>query len=165
MIRAERSTTASAATVHDLLIDVDAWAVWSRHVASVVAERRLVEPGWVGKTRAFFAPGATTMVVDEVRPDGGFRWSSTVGPWRLDYDNAVIPEADGCAIRFTAELQGPAAGLLERLVAPISAFGQRRRMARLAALAELVDRSEFGRRAQAELPTDPSPSDGAADRR
>lgn len=140
MISTETRSTAAPATVHELLIDVDAWRVWSPHVASVEATTRRVEHGWVGATRAFFSPAATSMTVDDVRPDGGYTWHSNVGPWRLDYDNAVVPDNGGSFLRFTARLTGPAAQPLERLVAPLSAYGQRRRMARLAALAELVER-------------------------
>ncbi len=139
MIRSEFTTTASAATVHELLVDVKAWSLWSPHVASVSSDRDRVEPGWVGETRAFFAPTVTTMIVDEVRPDGGYRWHSTAGPWRLDYDNLVLATSTGCTIRFTAELRGPAAAVLERLVAPLSELGQRRRIARLVKLAEIVE--------------------------
>lgn len=140
MIRTESTTTATTATIHELLVDVDSWSLWSPHVAQVSAERDRVDSNWIGETRAFFAPSSTTMVVQEVRPDGGYRWSTTVGPWRLDYDNAILGAADGCIVRFTAELRGPAATILERLVAPISARGQRRRIARLIQLAELLDR-------------------------
>lgn len=139
MIDTESMTTAPAAIVHELLVDVEAWDLWSPHVASVSADEDRVHSGWVGETRAFFAPTATTMIVDEVRQDGGYRWSTTVGPWRLDYDNAVVAMVDGCKVRFTAELRGPASAVLERLVAPLSALGQRRRIARLIKLAELVD--------------------------
>lgn len=139
MIRTEFTTSASPVTVHELLVDVDAWSLWSPHVAFVSSDQNRVEAGWVGETRAFFAPSPTTMIVDEVRPDGGYRWYSTVGPWRLDYDNLIIPTTGGCAVRFTAELRGPAASVLERLVAPFSALGQRRRIARLIKLAELVE--------------------------
>lgn len=106
----------------------------------MTAGERRVGPGWTGATRAFFSPGKTTMVVDEVRPDGGYTWHSTLGPWRLDYDNAVVPANDGSTLRFTAQLSGPANAVVERLVAPLSALGQRRRMARLARLAELFAR-------------------------
>ena len=41
------------------------------------------------------------MIVDDVRPDGGYTWHSTVGPWRLDYDNAVVPAEDGSTLRFS----------------------------------------------------------------
>lgn len=140
MITTETPTTAEPTTIHALLTDVDAWAHWSPHVASVECDSRQVESGWVGETRAFFAPSATTMIVDEVRPDGGYRWHSTVGPWRLEYDNAVEPTGVGSMVRFTATLHGPASTLIERVVAPLSARGQRRRMQRLADLGELVER-------------------------
>lgn len=125
--------------MHELLVDVDAWSLWSPHVASVSSDRNRVESGWVGESRAFFTPTATTMVVDEVRPTGGYRWHSTVGPWRLDYDNLVVATPSGCTVQLTAELGGPAAAVLERLVARFSALGQRRRIARLIKLAELVE--------------------------
>lgn len=142
MIRTEHATTASPTTVHRLLVDVDAWALWSPHVAEVRAGERKISHGWEGATRAFFSPGHTEMVVDEVRPDGGYRWHSSVGPWRLDYDNAVTPAADGSTVTFSARLSGPGAGVIEPLVAPLSARGQRRRIARLARLAELMERAE-----------------------
>ncbi|MEM7274265.1 MAG: hypothetical protein AAF547_14375, partial [Actinomycetota bacterium] len=62
MIRTEVHGRASAATVHELLVDVDAWGLWSPHVASVVADSDRVAPGWTGATRAFFAPSATVMI-------------------------------------------------------------------------------------------------------
>lgn len=140
VIVTEIDSSAAPATIHELLIDVDAWSIWSPHVAAVDTAERRVGLGWTGATRAVFAPGATSMIVDDVRPDGGYNWHSTLGPWRLDYDNAVVPTSDGSTLRFTAELRGPAAGVIERLVAPLSALGQRRRMVRLARLAELVER-------------------------
>lgn len=140
VITTERRCDASPATVHALLTDVDAWVVWSPHVASVEAPSRTIHPGWDGRTRAFFSPVATPMTVDEVRPGGGYAWHATVGPWRLDYDNAVLPEGSGSVLRFTARLSGPAAGHVERVVAPLSALGQRRRIARMARLAELLER-------------------------
>lgn len=141
MIATETRSAAGPATVHELLVDVDAWAVWSPHVAAVDAPTRRVEAGWVGRTRAFFSPLATTMTVDDVIRDGGYSWHSTVGPWRLDYENRVVPTRDrGSTLHFTARLSGPGADGLERLVAPLSAFGQRRRMTRLARLAELIER-------------------------
>lgn len=132
-------SSATPSTIHELLVDVDAWSVWSPHVASVESDERRVRPGWTGATRAFFSPGATPMIVDDVHPDGGYTWHSTLGPWRLDYENAVRPAARGSTLRFSADLNGPASDVVERLVAPLSALGQRRRMARLARLAELVE--------------------------
>ncbi len=140
MITTELPSTAAAATIHELLVAVDAWSIWSPHVVSVDAEARRVVPGWSGATRAFFAPTSTSMVVDDVRPDGGYSWHSTLGPWRLDYDNSVAPADGGSTVRFTAGLSGPAAAMIERLVAPLSSCGHHRRMTRLVRLAELVER-------------------------
>ncbi len=139
VITTEIRCAATPATVHELLVDVDSWELWSPHVRRVDAPTRRIGDGWAGGTRAFFAPVATPMVVDEVRVDGGYAWHATLGPWRLDYDNAVRPDGEGSTIRFEARLGGPLAERLERLVAPLSARGQRRRMRRLAHLAELVD--------------------------
>ena len=139
VIVTELRSSADPATIHELLVDVESWSVWSPHVASVEADDRRVGDGWEGVTRAFFSPGATPMVVDVVRPDRGYRWHSTLGPWRLDYDNLVEPDGAGSVLQFTAELSGPMAGVIEQLVAPLSSLGQRRRMARLAKLAELID--------------------------
>lgn len=141
MIETTVKTSASAATVHELLVDVDAWSTWSPHVASLDAPSTRVEPGWVGKPRAFFSPMAIPMVVDDVRPDGGYSWHSTLGPWRLDYTNHVDPDPDGggANISFGAHLSGPLGSVLERIVAPLSARGQRNRIARLVELAETTD--------------------------
>jgi hypothetical protein len=139
VITTEVHSSASASTIHELLVDVDAWSVWSPHVASVEATTRRVEPGWVGSTRAFFSPAATSMVVDDVRADGGYTWHSSIGPWRLDYDNSIVAADHGTIVRFSAALGGPAGPLLERIVAPLSRAGQRRRMARLVRLAELIE--------------------------
>lgn len=43
-------------------------------------------------------------------------------------------------VTFTAQPHGPAGDGLERLVAPLFALRQRRRMARLTGLAELLER-------------------------
>lgn len=142
MIRTELDTIASPRTLHELLVDVDAWSLWSPHVASLDAPSGRVVPGWIGQPRAFFAPIAIAMEVDEVTEGRGYTWHSTLGPWRLDYANQVEPAVTGGSmVRFTAELSGPGAAVLERLVAPFSARGQRRRMERLSRLAELVERS------------------------
>ena len=82
MIRTEIDTTASAPTVHELLVDVDAWSLWSPHVAALDAPSRRVTTGWVGRPRAFFAPMAVPMVVDQVDADRGYAWHSRLGPWR-----------------------------------------------------------------------------------
>ena len=131
---------APASRVHDLLTDVDAWQLWSPHVVRVEpldgssADR--VHDGWSGRVRPFFGP-ATTMRVTQVVPDRGYRWSTTALRHRLDYAHEVRPLGeDRCVVQFSADVHGPAASVVEQLVGWLSAFGQRRRLARLAALAE-----------------------------
>ncbi len=144
MIETTVPTSAGAATVHELLVDTETWPTWSPHVAALDAPSTRVEPGWVGRPRAFFSPMAIAMVVDDVYPDGGYDWHSTLGPWRLDYQNRVMPVDDGTGstIRFTASLSGPLGSMLERIVGPLSARGQRNRMARLAEMAESAEAAE-----------------------
>lgn len=135
-ISSARTVAAPAARVHDLLTDVDAWQLWSPHVVSVDPPGGRVVDGWTGRVRPFFGP-ATTMRVTQVTPDGGYRWSTTALGHRLDYVHEVRPTGpDRCVVQFRADVHGPAAGLLERLVGRLSAFGQRRRLSRLATLAE-----------------------------
>ncbi len=141
-IRTELVSTAAPSTIHRLLVEVEAWSVWSPHVASVDPPTGEVTDGWEGATRAFFSPTATEMVVDEVVPDGGYTWHCTVGPWTLRYRNRVEAGVNGgSTIAFDADLDGPGAAVLERVVAPLSAYGQRRRMHRLARAAELIERT------------------------
>lgn len=135
---------ASAATVHGLLLDTSAWFVWSPHVATVDAEQRWLHEGWRGRVRAFFAPLATTMQVTWTAPDGGADWESTLGPWRLAYRNRVTATPHGSLLDWSAALEGPAAELLARLVGPLSAYGQRRRLERLARTAEVVEAHATG---------------------
>ncbi len=154
MIRTKLSSSAGPDTLHRLLVEVDSWPIWSPHVASVEAESTVVHAGWRGNTRAFFSPGATEMVVDEVRPAGGYSWHSSVGPWRLEYDNSLTPAQDGTtAITFAARLHGPLASQIERAVAPLSAFGQRRRMRRLSRLGEFMEQRDSTRRAEGDIIT------------
>ncbi|WP_380168630.1 SRPBCC family protein [Jannaschia sp. R86511] len=135
-ISSARTVAAPAARLHDLLTDVDAWRLWSPHVVSVDPPGGRVVPGWTGRVRPFFGP-ATTMRVSHVDPDGGYRWSTTALGHRLDYAHEVRPlGAERCVVRFRADVHGPAAALVERLVGWLSAFGQRRRLERLALLAE-----------------------------
>ncbi|MEO0494729.1 MAG: SRPBCC family protein [Actinomycetota bacterium] len=142
MIETSVPTTASPATVHELLVDTEAWPTWSPHVADLHAPSTRVEPGWVGEPRAFFSPMAIAMVVDEVYTDGGYDWHSTLGPWRLDYQNRVRATEGGSVIRFTAALSGPLGSLLEKIVGPLSTRGQRNRMTRLAELAEQTEAAD-----------------------
>ena len=145
MITSERHSDASPAIIHELLVDVDSWRLWAPHIASIESSAPRIEVGWAGRTRAFFAPLTTSMVVDDVFPDGGYDWHSTLGPWKLRYQNRVEPaagngSAGGSTIRFAAGLDGPLSVLLQAIVSPLSAYGQRRRMRRLAQLADVVER-------------------------
>lgn len=140
-IRTTIDVAAAPEVLHDLLTDIAAWATWSPHVASVDPEHGHVAPGDVVATRAFFAPTATPMHVDEVEPGRGMTWHTTALGHTLRYENRVEPGAGGpqtARLTFTATIDGPAAGPLTTVAAPLSALGQRRRMARLARLAELV---------------------------
>ena len=60
------------------------------------------------------------------------------------YQNRVMPAAGdaGAEIRFTASLSGPLGSILERIVRPLSARGQRNRMTRLAEMAEAAESGE-----------------------
>lgn len=135
-ITSSRTVAAPAARVHDLLTDVDAWLLWSPHVVSVDPPGGRIGEGWAGRVRPFFGP-ATTMRVTEVRPDGGYAWSTRALGHRLDYDWRVRgTDAEQCVVEVVADVHGPAAPLVERLVGRLSALGQRRRLERLAVLAE-----------------------------
>ena len=141
-IRHEQHTAAAPEVVDALLRDIAAWSLWSPHVASVRPDRGTVQGGDVVATRAFFSPVVTPMRVDWARPGEGMGWSSTALGHHLAYENRVAASAGGgSTITFTATVSGPAAGLVAALARPLSLLGQRRRMARLAALAELVERS------------------------
>ena len=53
----------------------------------------------------------------------------------------ITPDTgDTCTVTMTAQLAGPAGSLVEHAVAPLSGYGQRRRLERLGALAEYVHR-------------------------
>ncbi len=77
------------------------------------------------------------MLVTSVRPVGGYTWTTRALGHTLDYGNLVRSSGPTtCMVDFTAEVHGPLASLVERLVGRLSAFGQRRRIQRLAVLAE-----------------------------
>lgn len=143
MIRSEQVVPAPAQVVHDLITDVAAWEVWSPHVASVTVLRGdtdRVHEGWVGRVRPWFGP-ATAMEVTAAEPGSGITWRSRAAGYELRYRDGVDALGDDVSrIVFEAELEGPGAAVLERLIAPLSALGQRRRMRRLAAMARVVDR-------------------------
>ena len=76
------------------------------------------------------------MQVLQVIPAGGMRWQTRAAGHLLSYDQLIAPvTADSCTVTFTATVSGPAAGAVERIAGPLSAFGQRRRLARLDAAA------------------------------
>ena len=92
----------------------------------------MVKP-WFGPT--------TQMDVTWVEPGRGMRWTSSALGHRLDYADLITPDGDDrCLVTMTAEVSGLAGGLVTATMGPLSAFGQRRRLARLAALAEYLHR-------------------------
>lgn len=134
-ITERREVAAPPGLVHEVLTDVGAWALWSPHVASVRPSSGSVHAGWVGRVRPWFGP-TTTMEVTEVTPGAGMRWRTAALGHELSYAQLVTPEGDGASVVFTAAVTGPLGAVVQRLAAPLSALGQRRRLARLATLAE-----------------------------
>ncbi len=125
--------------VHDLLTDIAAWPAWSPHVASSDPATGRCTDGMTIATRAFFSPVVTPMVVDWVREGEGMAWHSRAFGHTLSYEDRVRPApGGGTDVQLLARLDGPAAGLLTRLARPLSAFGMRRRVARLGRVAGLV---------------------------
>jgi hypothetical protein len=141
VIRSSRAVAAPAAVVHAVLTDVRAWRLWSPHVARVDAAEQVIDAaGWSGLVKPWFGP-ATRMDVTWCEPGRGIRWTSAAGGYRLEYADLIDPgPAGGCTVTLSAQLSGPAGGTLERAVAPLSAYGQRRRLERLGTLAEYVHR-------------------------
>ncbi len=138
-ITSRRTVHAPPALVHDLLTDVGAWALWSPHVASVAPAGGHVEAGWRLRVRPWFGP-PTVMEVTEVLPGAGMRWRTRGAGHLLTYAQLVETDGEGSLVTFSASVTGPAGALVQRLAAPLSALGQRRRLARLAAAAEHLAR-------------------------
>ena len=140
MIRSSQVIDAPADVVHDVLADVGTWRLWSPHVAAVRGPDGPVAAGWAGQVKPWFGP-ATTMTVTWSEPGRGIRWHSTAAGHRLDYADLIEPLSAGrCRATMTAEVSGPAGALVEAGVGRLSAYGQRRRLARLAALSEYLTR-------------------------
>jgi len=59
---------------------------------------------------------------------------------QLAYAQLVTVEGTGARVARTATVTGPARALVQRLAAPLSAFGRRRRLERLGLLAERLHR-------------------------
>lgn len=135
VISESRFIAAPPAVVHDLLTDVSAWSLWAPHVLRTDPASGHVHAGWRGRVRPWFGP-ATTMEVTEVTAGAGMRWRTRALGHELRYAQTVEPAGDGARVTFTASVQGPAGDVVQRLARPLSAFGQRRRLERLALLAE-----------------------------
>lgn len=140
-IRSVHHVAAPASVAHAVLTDVTAWRLWSPHVQRVEAASQVIgAAGWTGTIRPWFGP-ATTMEVTWCEPGRGMRWTSTAAGHRLDYADLIEPVSEGrCTVTMTARVSGPAGALVQAVAAPLSAYGQRRRLARLAALAEFLHR-------------------------
>ena len=136
-IRSSREVDAPTAVVVDLLTDVSAWRLWSPHVARTEPSEGHVHAGQELVVRPWFGP-PTRMRVEQV-DQGGMTWSTPGAGHVLRYGQHVEALGDAtCRVTFTAVVDGPAGALATRASAPLSALGQRRRLARLAALAEVV---------------------------
>ncbi|MGI9540249.1 MAG: SRPBCC family protein [Miltoncostaeaceae bacterium] len=143
-IASSRQIAAPPQVVHELLTSIEAWRLWSPHVASVEPPHGRVEEGWKGQVRAWFAPVPTTMIVTRVVEDGGIEWET---PWlghRLSYRQRIESAPAGSRVDFEARVEGPLAGPIAAVARPLSALGQRRRLGRLAALAEFMARPSSG---------------------
>jgi hypothetical protein len=106
-------------------------ANWAFDVARVDGPPGPVAAGWSGLVTPWFGP-ATRMEVTWSEPGRGIRWHSTAAGHRLDYADLVEPLDDGrCTVTLTATVSGPAGTAVEKAAGPLSAYGQRRRLARL----------------------------------
>lgn len=141
MIRTEQPVAAPAAVAHAVLTDVAAWRLWSPHVSRVESDSEVIESaGWTGMVTPWFGP-ATRMDVTWCEPGRGIRWTSHAAGHRLDYADLITPDGEhGCTVTMSAEVTGPLGPVVQGLVGPLSAYGQRRRLTRLAALSEFLHR-------------------------
>ena len=132
---------APAAIVHAVLTDVTAWKLWAPHIANVDSVTDVIrDAAWSGMVKPWFGP-ATQMDVTWVEPGRGMRWTTTLLGQRLEYADLIIPDGDDrCLVTMTADMAGLVGGIVTTAVAPLSSFGQRRRLARLGTLAEYLHR-------------------------
>jgi len=132
---------APAAIVHAVLTDVTAWKLWAPHIANVDSVTDVIrDTAWSGMVKPWFGP-ATQMDVTWVEPGRGMRWSTTLLGQRLEYADLITPDGDDrCLVTMTADMSGLVGGIVTTAVAPLSSFGQRRRLARLGTLAEYLHR-------------------------
>ena len=136
MITSERTVAAPTHLVHSLLADVGAWSLWSPHISRVEPSSGSVAAGWSGRVKTWFAPMATTMNVTWAEPGRGMGWETAALGHVLRYEQRIEPIKGGSQVTFDARVDGRFGGPLTKFLRPLSAFGQRRRLARLAALAE-----------------------------
>jgi hypothetical protein len=141
VIRSERPVAAPAAIVHAVLTDVTAWKLWAPHIANVDSVTDVIrDTAWSGMVKPWFGP-ATQMDVTWVEPGRGMRWTTTLLGQRLEYADLITPDGDDrCLVTMTADMAGLVGGIVTTAVAPLSSFGQRRRLARLGTLAEYLHR-------------------------
>jgi hypothetical protein len=98
------------------------------------------DTAWSGMVKPWFGP-ATQMDVTWVEPGRGMRWTTTLLGQRLEYADLITPDGDDrCLVTMTADMAGLVGGIVTTAVAPLSSFGQRRRLARLGTLAEYLHR-------------------------
>ncbi len=141
VIRSSHPVAAPASVAHAVLTDVTAWKLWSPHVQRVEAPSQVIEAaGWTALVKPWFGP-TTVMEVTWCEPGRGIRWTSAAAGHRLDYADLIEPDSEGrCTVTMTAQVSGPVGPLVQAAVGPLSAYGQRRRLTRLAALAEFLHR-------------------------
>lgn len=139
-IATERRIQVRPELVHALLVDIEAWPVWSPHIASAEPSTGRVRTGSRVLVRPWFSPTASEMRVTWEAPGEGMDWESFGLGHALRYRQRIEPEGDGARVRFEARVEGRLGALLTRLARPLSAYGQRRRITRLARLAELMAR-------------------------
>ncbi len=139
MICSERLVAAPAAIVHAVLTDVTAWKLWAPHIANVDCVSEIIsDTAWSGLVKPWFGP-ATWMDVTWVEPGRGMRWTSSMVGNRLDYADLISPDGDDhCLVTMTVEVSGLVGGMVAAAVGPLSTLSQRRRLTRLAALAEYL---------------------------
>lgn len=136
MITSQRTIAAPTHLVHALLTDVGAWTLWSPHISRVQPPHGSVHTGWEGRVKAWFSPVSTAMRVVWAEPGRGMGWETPGFGHLLRYEQRIEPVRGGSVVTFTASVDGRFGGALTRLALPLSKLGQRRRLARLAALAE-----------------------------
>ena len=150
-IHSVRVVAAPPEVVHDLLVDPRAWSAWApEHAWDESPPGRLVE-GWSGRLRARLGPAVAVRVVWTEAPRG-VDWEGRLAGHRLLSRQRVGPHEAGSRVTLTAEVEGPLGPLLTRL-ARLAAPRQRRALAHLAAVAELVAAREAN-----EIPAEDAPA-------